>query len=81
MALRITQSIFCARFLKIELSVEIIMSFSNQETIEALKTNVRDTIAEIGMHTVQHVLQNSTIFIGHCMASRGSNVDETIIHY
>ena len=45
------------------------------ETIDALKDNIREAIAEI------YVLKNCTDRVGYGMASRGSHFNEIIFHY
>ena len=49
-----------------------------QETIDALKDNIREAIGEIQLHTIDNVLKNWT---DRCMASRGSHLNEIIFHY
>ena len=51
------------------------------ETIDALKDNIRETIGEIQLHTIDNVLKNWTDRVGYCMASRGSYLNEIIFHY
>ena len=51
------------------------------ETIDALKDNIREAIGEIQLHAIDNVLKNWTDRIGYCMASRGSNLNEIILHY
>ena len=51
------------------------------ETIDALKDNIREAIGEIQLHTIDNVLKNWTDRVGYCMASRGSHLNEIIIHY
>ena len=51
------------------------------ETIEALKDNIRETIGEIQLHTIDNVLKNLTNRVGYCMASRGGHLNEIIFHY
>ncbi len=50
-------------------------------TIDALKTNIRDVIAEIQPHTIENVLKNWTDRMGWCMASRGSHMNEVVFHH
>ena len=52
-----------------------------QETIDALKDNIREAIVEIQVHTIDNVLKNWTDHVGYCMASRGSHLNEIHIHY
>ena len=52
-----------------------------QETIDALKDNIRETIGEIQLHTIHNVLKNWTDRVGYCMASRGSHLNEIIFYY
>ena len=51
------------------------------ETIDALKDNVREAIDEIQLHTIDNVLKNWADRVGYWMASRGSHLNEIIIHY
>ena len=51
------------------------------ETINALKDKIRKVIGEIQLHAIDNVLQNLTDRVGHCMASRGSHLNEIIFHY
>ena len=51
------------------------------ETIDSLKDNIRDAIAEIQLHTIDNVLKNWTDRVGYCMASRESHLNEIIFHY
>ena len=51
------------------------------ETIDALKDNIREAIAEIQLHTNDNVLKNWTDRVGYCRASRGSHLNEIIFHY
>ena len=46
------------------------------ETIDALKDNIRKAIGEIQLHTIDNVLKNCTDYVGYCMASRGSYLNE-----
>ena len=43
------------------------------ETIDALRENIREAIAEIQLHTIDNVLKNCSDRVGYCMASRGSH--------
>ena len=47
------------------------------ETIDALK----DNIGEIQLHTIDNVLKYWTDSVGYCMTSRGSHLNEIILHY
>ena len=51
------------------------------ETIDALKDNIREAIAEIQLHTIDNVLKNWTDRVGYSMASRVSQLNEIIFHY
>ena len=51
------------------------------ETINALKDNIHEAIAEIQLHTIDNVLKNLTDRVGYYMAIRGSHLNETIFHY
>ena len=51
------------------------------ETIDALKDIIREAIVEIQLHTIDNVPKNWTDCFGYCMASRGSHLNEIIIHY
>ena len=51
------------------------------ETIDALKDNIREAIAEIQLHTIDNVLKKWTDRVCHCMASRGSHLNEIIFQY
>ena len=51
------------------------------KTIDALKDNIRETIGEIQLHTIDNVLKNWTDREGYCMASRGNHLNEIIFHY
>ena len=50
------------------------------EIIDALKENIRKAIGEIQLHTIDNVLKNWTNSVGYCIASRGSHLNEIIIH-
>ena len=39
------------------------------ETIDALKNNIRETIGEIQLHTIDNMLKNWTDRVGYCMVS------------
>ena len=52
-----------------------------QETIDALKDNIREAIGEIQLHTINNVLKNWTDRVGYCMANRGSHLNEIVFHY
>ena len=51
------------------------------ETIHALEDNIREAISEIQLHTNDNVLKNWTDYVGCCMTSRGSHLNEIIFHY
>ena len=51
------------------------------ETIHTLKDNIRETIGEIQLHTIDNVLKNWTDREGYCMANRGSYLNEIILPY
>ena len=51
------------------------------KTIDALKDNNREAIAEIQLHTIGNVLKNWTARVDYCMASRGSHLNEITLHY
>ena len=51
------------------------------ETIDALKDNIRETIDEIQLHTIDNVLKNWTDRVDYCMASRASHLNEIVFHY
>ena len=51
------------------------------ETIDALKENIREAIGEIQLHIIDNVVKNWTNFVGYCMASRGSHLNEISFHY
>ena len=51
------------------------------ETLDSLKDNIREAIAEIQLHTIDNVLRNWTDCVGYCMASRGIHLNEIIFHY
>ena len=51
------------------------------ETIDALKDNIREAIGELQLHTIDNVLKNWTDWLGYCMASRRSHMNEIICHY
>ena len=51
------------------------------ETIDALKDNIRETICEIQLHTIDNMLKNWTDRVGYCMASRGNHLNEITCHY
>ena len=52
-----------------------------QETIDALKDNIREAIDEIQLQTIDNVVKNWNDRIGYCMARRGSHLNELIFHY
>ena len=51
------------------------------ETIDALKDNIREAIAEIQLHIIDNVLKNGSDRVHYCMASPGSHLNEIIVHY
>ena len=51
------------------------------EIIDALKDNIREVIGKIQLHIIDNVLKYWTDRVGHCMASRGSHLNEIICHY
>ena len=51
------------------------------ETTDNLKDNIRETIGEIQLHTIDNVLKNWTDHVGYCMAIRDSHLNEIIFHY
>ena len=51
------------------------------ETIDALKDNIREAIAEIQLHTVDNLLKNWTDRVGYCIATRGNHLNEIIFRY
>ena len=51
------------------------------ETMDALKDNIRETIGEIQLHTIDNVLKNWTDRLRYCMANRCSHLNEIIFHY
>ena len=51
------------------------------ETIEALKDNIRETIGEIQLPTIDYALKTSTDRVGYYITSRDSHLTETIFHY
>ena len=50
------------------------------EHIDALKDNIREAIGEIQLLTIDNVLKNWTARVGYCMTSRGSQLNEIILH-
>ena len=50
------------------------------ETINALKDNIPEAIAEIQLHIIDNLLKNWTDRVGYCMTSRGSCLNEIIFH-
>ena len=50
------------------------------ETIDALKDNIRETIGEIQLHTIDNVLKNWTDRIGYYMACQGTHLNDIIFH-
>ena len=53
----------------------------NPETIDALKDNIREAIAEVQLHTIDNTLKKWSDRVGYCMASRGSRLNEITFHY
>ena len=51
------------------------------EALEALKDNIRESIGEIQLHTIDNVFKNWTYRVGYCMASRSSHLNEIIFHF
>ena len=51
------------------------------ETIDAVKDNIRESIGEIQLHTIDYVLKNWTDRVSYCMASRVSHLNEIIFHH
>ena len=51
------------------------------QTIDTLKDNIRETINEIQLHTIDNVFKNWTDCVGYCTASRGSHLNEIILPY
>ena len=51
------------------------------ETIDPSKDNIREAFSEVQLHTIDNVLKHWTDRVGHCMASRGSHLNEIIFHY
>ena len=51
------------------------------KTIDASKDNIRKAIGEIQLLTIDNVLKNWADRVGYCMASRGSHLNEIIVHY
>ena len=49
------------------------------QTIDALKSNIREAIGEIQLLTIDNVLKNCTDRVS--IASRGSHLNEIISHY
>ena len=52
-----------------------------KETIDALKNSKRAAIGEIQLPIIDNVLKNWIDCVGHCMANRGSHLNEIIFHY
>ena len=46
-----------------------------------LKNNIREAIGEIQLHTIDNVLKYWTDRVGYGMASRGSYLNEIILHH
>ena len=51
------------------------------KTIFVLKDNIRETISEIWLPTIDNVLKNLTDRTGYCIARRASHLNEIIFHY
>ena len=51
------------------------------DTIDALKDTIREAIGEIQLHTIDIVLKNWAGSVGYYMTSRGSHLNEIILHY
>ena len=51
------------------------------DTINVLKDNIRESIFEIQLYTIENMLKNWTDRVGYCMASRGNHLNEIILHY
>ena len=74
------------RFDTVELFVcgvpsKITFTLTSQRQLRLLEDNIRETIGEIKLHTIDNVLKNWTNCVGYCMASRGSHLNEIIFHY
>ena len=50
-------------------------------TIDALKDNIREAIGEIQLHITDNVFKNWTNHVGDCVTSSGSHLNEIIFHY
>ena len=53
----------------------------NPETTGTLKDNIREAFGGIQLLTIGNVLKNWTDRAGYCMVSRGSHLNEIILHY
>ena len=51
------------------------------DTIDVLKNNIREAIAEIQLHTIDNLLKNLIDRVSHCMPNGGSHLNEIIFHY
>ena len=51
------------------------------ETMDALKDNIRESIGEKQLYTIDNMLKNLTDHVGYCMANWGSHLNEIIFHY
>ena len=51
------------------------------ETIDTSKDNIRETIGEVQLHTIDNVLKNWFDRVGCCMASWGNHLNKIIFHY
>ena len=50
----------------------------SRRLIDALKNNIRETIGEIQLPTIDNVLKNWIDRVGYCMAIQGSHLNEII---
>ena len=60
---------------------EYLFTKIEEETIDALKDNIREVIDKIQLHTIDNVLKNWTDCIGYYMASRVSHLNDIKFHY
>ena len=51
------------------------------ETIDLLKANIRDTIAQIQFHTLQKVHESWSDWMSYCKTSRSSHMNEIIFPF
>ena len=49
------------------------------ETIDALKHEIKVAIHAIGAQTIENVLKNWVDWMGFCLASRGSHLNDVVI--